>query len=108
MKQKYELLAPVGSFRNLNIAIKAGADAIYFGIKEFNMRDSAKNFTLRDLKKIRKICDMSNVKMYLALNIIVYDSELKKVENIVKKSSYKLAIQEEYRNFIKKVILFKL
>jgi len=86
MKQKYELLAPVGSFRNLNIAIKAGADAIYFGIKEFNMRDSAKNFTLRDLKKIRKICDMSNVKMYLALNIIVYDSELKKVENIVKKS----------------------
>lgn len=82
MKQKYELLAPVGNFRNLYAAIDAGADAVYLGIKDFNMRDSARNFSLGDLKKIRKVC--GEVKMYLTLNTIIYDSELKKVEKIIK------------------------
>ena len=88
MKLKYELLAPVGDFRNLHTAIEAGADAIYFGVKGFNMRDSAKNFSVRDFKKIRKICNSSsrNVKMYLTLNIVMYDNELKKVEQIIKKA----------------------
>ncbi len=88
MKQKYELLAPVGNFRNLHTAIKAGADAIYFGVRGFNMRDSAKNFSVRDFKKIRKICNESkrNVKIYLTLNIVMYENELKKVEQIIKKA----------------------
>ena len=86
MKQKYELLAPVGNFRNLNIAIKAGANAVYFGVKGFNMRDSAKNFNITDLKKIKEICKKSKIKIYLTLNIIVYDNELKKAEKIIKKS----------------------
>ena len=84
---KYELLAPVGDFRNLRAAVEAGADAVYFGIRGFNMRDSARNFSLRDLDKIRKICDSSDrkIKMYLTLNVVVYDKELKKIEEIVKK-----------------------
>lgn len=88
MKQKYELLAPVGDFRNLHTAIEAGADAIYFGVRGFNMRESAKNFSVRDFKKIRKICDSSNrnAKMYLTLNIVMYENELKKVEQIIKKA----------------------
>ncbi len=80
---KHELLAPVGNFRNLRAAIEAGADAVYFGIRGFNMRDSAKNFSLRDIKKIKKIC--GNVKMYLTLNVIVYDSELRRIEEILRK-----------------------
>ncbi|MFH1431054.1 MAG: U32 family peptidase, partial [Nanoarchaeota archaeon] len=44
---KIELLSPAGDFRSLNSAIKAGADAVYFGLKEFNMRDSAKNFSIK-------------------------------------------------------------
>jgi len=81
---KYELLAPVGDFRNLRAAVEAGADAVYFGIRGFNMRDSARNFSLRDLDKIRKICDSSDrkIKMYLTLNVVVYDKELKKIEEI--------------------------
>jgi putative protease len=82
-----ELLAPAGDFPSLISAIESGADAIYLGLKEFNMRDSAKNFKLSDLKKIKKICNSSQrkPKIYITLNTIVYDSELKKIESIVKK-----------------------
>ena len=85
---KYELLAPAGNFRNLYAAIEAGADAIYFGVKGLNMRDSAKNFSVGDFRKIRKICDSSErkVRMYLTLNIVVYNDELKKIEGIIKKA----------------------
>jgi len=81
-----ELLAPVGDFRNLRAAVMAGADAVYFGIKGFNMRATAKNFEVRDLAKIRRICNESDrlPKMYLTLNTIVYDDELKKLERIIK------------------------
>ncbi|MBU3924191.1 MAG: U32 family peptidase [Nanoarchaeota archaeon] len=82
---KYELLAPVGDWRTLRVAIDAGADAVYFGIRGFNMRESARNFSLRDLRKIRKICG-SGVRMYLTLNVVVYDGELKRVENVIKKA----------------------
>lgn len=83
---KYELLAPVGNFAMLHSALEAGADAIYFGLQEFNMRDSAKNFHIKDLKKIRKICNNypQKPKMYLTLNTIIYDKELKKIERIIK------------------------
>jgi U32 family peptidase len=84
---KYELLAPAGDFKNLHAAVSAGADAIYFGLKEFNMRDNAKNFKISDLSKIKKICQSSErkPKMYLTLNTIIYDNELKKIEKILKK-----------------------
>jgi len=101
MKNRFELLAPVGDFRSLRAAIDGGADAVYFGIKGFNMRDAARNFSLRNLKKVREICGTtrnsvtskigtkvpsSSVKMYLTLNVVVYDSELKKIERIIKKA----------------------
>ncbi|MDO8516745.1 MAG: U32 family peptidase [Nanoarchaeota archaeon] len=84
---KFELLAPAGDFPSLKAAIDAGADAIYFGLQDFNMRDSAKNFKISDLKEINKICnkDGKKIKKYLTLNIIIYDEELKKIEDIIKK-----------------------
>ena len=86
MKLNYELLAPVGDFKNLYAAVMAGADAVYFGIKGFNMRASAKNFSIRDLGKVRRVCNDSlrKPKMYLTLNTVIYDGELKKLEKIVK------------------------
>ncbi|MDP2947672.1 MAG: U32 family peptidase [Nanoarchaeota archaeon] len=82
MINKYELLAPVGDFKMLHSAIMAGADAIYLGLKEFNMRHAAKNFRLSDLVKIKKICNASprKPKIYLTINTIIYDNELKKLE----------------------------
>ena len=88
MIKKPELLSPVSDFTSLKAAVDSGADAVYFGIRGFNMRESAKNFSIRDLGKIRKIC--GDVKMYLTLNTIVYDSELKMVENIVRKVKWKV------------------
>lgn len=84
--KKPELLAPVGDFQCLAAAINAGADAVYFGLKEFNMRARAKNFTIKDLPKIQKICRPKRIKKYLTLNTIIYDKELKKVEKIIKKA----------------------
>ena len=85
MKNKIELLAPAGDFESLVTAIAAGADAIYFGIQEFNMRARAKNFKISDLPKIAKLCAQKKVKRYLTLNTIIYDKELKKLEKVIKK-----------------------
>ena len=60
---KYELLAPVGDFAMLRAAIEAGADAVYLGLKDFNMRDGAKNFTLKDLENARKLCNENKIKI---------------------------------------------
>ncbi|HPD81744.1 MAG TPA: peptidase U32 family protein [Candidatus Pacearchaeota archaeon] len=85
---KYELLAPVGDFSMLQTAVNAGADAVYFGLKEFSMRKNAGNFEIKNLSKINEICNKipdKKVKKYLTLNTIIYNEELPKVEEIIKK-----------------------
>jgi putative protease len=81
---KYELVAPAGDFPMLVSAINAGADAVYFGLKEFSMRQNAKNFTIKDLNRIKKMCSSKKIKMYITINTIIYDKELKKVGGIIK------------------------
>ncbi len=94
MKNKPELLAPAGNITNLIAAIKAGADAVYFGLQSFNMRATAKNFKLKDLNKINHICNTlspnKKIKKYLTLNTIIYDSELKKLEKLIKQVKNKV------------------
>lgn len=80
-----ELLAPIQDYMSLTAAIENGADAVFFGIKGFNMRAGAKNFNLADLPKITKIAHAHKIKTYLAINTIIYENELKKVEEILKK-----------------------
>ena len=81
-----ELLSPVHDFISLRAAIGAGANAVYFGVKELNMRITAKNFDLKALKKIADFCHKNNVKAYLTLNAIVYENELSKVKKILKEA----------------------
>lgn len=88
--KKYELLAPAGDFPMLVSAVKAGADAVYFGLKEFSMRQNAGNFTISELDKIEKICSPKNVRRYLTLNTIIYDNEIRKIEKILKKIKSKI------------------
>jgi|TARA_Y100000310_G_scaffold317795_1_gene371070 putative protease len=83
---KPELLSPVQDFVSLTAAIQAGADAIYFGIKGLNMRAGARNFLIKDLKKIIEQCHKNKVKAYLAINTIIYDKELKNVQSLLKKA----------------------
>lgn len=83
--KKPELLSPIQDYTSLNAAINNGADAVFFGIKGFNMRAGAKNFTVKDLPKIVKIAHNHKVKTYLAINTIIYENEIKKVTEILKK-----------------------
>lgn len=74
--QKPELLAPAGTIEAFHAAIEAGADAIYLGMKQFNARNRAANFTPGQLKRIREICDKQNVKMYITLNTLIRNAEI--------------------------------
>jgi len=84
MVKKPELLSPVADFTMLNSAIKAGCDSVYFGVKELNMRMGAKNFGLKDLGKVVKLCHENKIKSYLTVNTIVYENEISKVEKVLK------------------------
>ena len=75
--QNVEIMAPAGSYAALDAAIRAGADSIYFGAGQLNMRSqSSANFELDDIKKIAKKCRKCGVKSYLVLNVLVYDEDL--------------------------------
>ncbi len=79
-----EIMAPVGSYESLMAAIQGGANSVYFGIGNLNMRSkSSKNFTLDDLVKISNICKENNVRTYITLNTVIYDSELNTMREIV-------------------------
>ena len=74
-----EILAPAGSPEMLFAAVRAGADAVYFGIGEFNARRNAQNFTHENIKEYAQYCKARSVKMYLTLNTLVSDKELPSV-----------------------------
>ena len=82
--KKSELLAPAGDWISLRVAVEGGANAVYFGIKEMNMRANAKNFELFELSKIVSYCHDNKVRAYLTINVIVYGNELKKIERILR------------------------
>jgi putative protease len=79
-----ELLVPVQDWRSLEF-IKDLADAIYFGVQNFNMRIKAKNFERKDLKRVVEICHNQDppMRVYLTTNILIYDSELEELENLI-------------------------
>lgn len=81
---KPEILAPVGSFESLSAAISAGADSVYFGVEQLNMRSrSSHNFTLDEVKELVSRCHKAGVKAYLTLNTILYDHDLKLMQKIL-------------------------
>lgn len=80
----FEIMAPVGCRESLMAAIHAGADSIYFGIENLNMRArSASAFTINDLREIAAICDQHGVKSYLTVNTIIYDEDIPLMRRIV-------------------------
>ena len=84
MKNNIEIMAPAGNFEALMAAIQGGANAVYFGIGELNMRShSANNFSPDDLKEIVAICKKNNVKSYLTLNIVLYDEDILPMQNAI-------------------------
>lgn len=83
-RKDFEIMAPVGSRESLAAAIQAGADSIYFGIENLNMRArSASPFTIDDLKEIARTCDEHGMKSYLTVNTIIYDQDIPLMRTIV-------------------------
>ena len=73
---KMEILAPAGTKDALIAAVRAGADAVYFGAGNFNARRRAANFSLDELSGVVSYCHAAGVKCYLTLNTLVRDSEI--------------------------------
>lgn len=83
-KREIEIMAPAGNFEALTAAIQGGANSVYFGVGELNMRShSANNFTTEDLYKIVALCKKSGVRSYLTLNIVLYDRDLENMKKVV-------------------------
>ncbi|MFX1385485.1 MAG: peptidase U32 family protein [Promethearchaeota archaeon] len=85
-KRSPELLVPIQDWNSLKTILSTdNADAIYFGVQNYNMRGQAKNFTEQDLNKISNHCHNREryVKTYLTTNILIYDSELQDLENLI-------------------------
>ncbi|MAO07850.1 MAG: collagenase-like protease [Alteromonas sp.] len=81
---KIELMAPAGNFESLQAAIDNGADSVYFGVEQLNMRARASiNFTLEDLPEIVKRCEKKQVRTYLTLNTIIYDHDLSIIKTLL-------------------------
>lgn len=77
-------MAPVGSRESLAAAIQAGADSVYFGIGQLNMRaHSANTFTIDDLREIAATCDSHGIKTYLTVNTVIYGEDLATMREIV-------------------------
>ena len=83
-EMKIEIMSPVGSYESLTAAIQAGADAVYFGVGNLNMRSrSAANFGLEDLEKICSIAHQHGVRTYLTVNTIIYNHEIDEMHQLV-------------------------
>ena len=83
----YEIMAPAGSWESLSAAIRAGANAVYFGVESLNMRSlAAKTFTLEDLPEIVGRSREAGVKTYLTVNTVLYDEDLPLMRAILERA----------------------
>jgi putative protease len=85
MKRKdIEIMAPAGSFESLIAAIQGGADSVYFGVEQLNMRaGSSNNFTINDLQNISSICRKNGLRSYITVNVVVFDHEIEQMHRII-------------------------
>lgn len=82
--KSFEVMAPVGSRESLAAAIQAGADSVYFGIGQLNMRShSANKFGIDDLHDIARQCGEHGIKTYLTVNTIIYDNDMAAMRQII-------------------------
>ena len=83
MKQ-VELLSPAGDFEKLKIALLYGADAVYFGGRQYSLRANAKNFSLEEIKKATEYAHMLGKKVYVTVNIVFHEKDYEELEEYLK------------------------
>ena len=82
MERRIEVMAPAGNFECLRAAIQGGADSVYFGVGNLNMRShSANNFNPSDIEEIVSICNEHGVKSYLTLNIVIDNEDIEPMKH---------------------------
>ena len=84
MKPQPELLAPAGSPAAVTAAVRAGADAVYLGTKEFNARRGADNFDDAALEAAIRYCRLHGVRVHITLNTLVSDAELSQAKDVIR------------------------
>ena len=77
MAMNIEILAPCGSRESVFAAVRCGANAVYLGMKDFNARRNAENFDENELQEVCAYCHARNVKVYITVNTLISDSEMK-------------------------------
>lgn len=83
-QKKIEVLAPVGSIDSLQAAINAGADSIYFGVEQLNMRTKSSDpITIGDIGLIMERCRENGMKAYLTLNTVMYSHDMQLLRTIL-------------------------
>lgn len=87
MNKKVELLAPAGSLEKLKWAVVYGADAVYIGGVNYSLRANATNFTLDEIASGVKFAHDNNAKVYVTVNIVFHDEDVKNLEDYLKKLS---------------------
>ena len=78
-----ELAMPAGTITEALIAINAGADAVYFGMKEFSARKGAGNFSIEEMRKIRKYAEDRGRKIYITINTLIDDNSLPRLYSLL-------------------------
>lgn len=85
--KKPELLAPAGDLEKLKIAVKYGADAVYFGGEAFSLRAGAGNLTYEEMEEGIAFAHERNVKCYLTINIFAHNRDIEPLTEYLKKIS---------------------
>ncbi len=104
-----ELMAPAGNFESLQAAIDNGADSVYFGVEQLNMRARASiNFTLDDLEEIVARCEPKGIRTYLTLNTIIYDHDLSIIRTLINRAKETnitavIAMDQSVINYARKI-----
>ena len=85
---RLELLAPAGNMEQALMSIEAGCNAVYGGLKKWNARMNACNFSVDEYKKLLSICHQHGVKFYLTLNTLFKDSELDEITELFENDDF--------------------
>ncbi|MCL2071409.1 MAG: U32 family peptidase [Oscillospiraceae bacterium] len=85
MGKKIEILAPCGNAESFTAAVNAGANAVYIGLKQFSARGNADNFSFEELAEAVRQCRLCGVKLYLAMNTLVFDDEFRLLHEYIRK-----------------------
>lgn len=95
-----EIMAPVGGYESLAAAIQAGADSVYFGVTQLNMRArAADNLSLNDIKDITDICREKGIKTYLTVNTLLYNHDIvimRRIVNVAKENGVDAVIAFDF------------